>query len=81
MRIAQKYSHLNGEEYLLVHHNSTYKEIRGVIASVNAEEHRTKLSKEERKQKRLLFSPEHLNATFRDAFASLGWVCPGSAGM
>jgi hypothetical protein len=27
MKIAQKYSHLNGEEYLIVHHNILYKEI------------------------------------------------------
>ena len=25
MKIAQKYSHLNGEEYLIVHHNNLYK--------------------------------------------------------
>ena len=28
MKIAQKYSHLNGEEYLIVHHNDLYKEIK-----------------------------------------------------
>ena len=27
MKIAQKYSHLNGEEYLIVHHKKLYKEI------------------------------------------------------
>ena len=27
MKIAQKYSHLNGEEYLIVHHNDLYNEI------------------------------------------------------
>jgi hypothetical protein len=32
MKIAQKYSHLNGEEYLIVHHNDLYKEIK-VIAN------------------------------------------------
>ena len=25
MKIAQKYSHLNGEEYLIVHHKKLYK--------------------------------------------------------
>jgi hypothetical protein len=73
MKIAQKYSHLNGEEYLLVHHNDTYNEIKEVIASIEAETHRTKRSKEERKRKQLLFSPEHLNRTFKEEFASRGW--------
>ena len=27
MKIAQKYSHLNGEEYLIVHHKPIYDEI------------------------------------------------------
>ena len=42
MKIAQKYSHLNGEEYLIVHHNNLYKEIKEVIASIAA-----KVKKEE----------------------------------
>ncbi len=36
MKIAQKYSHLNGEEYLIVHYNNLYKEIKEVIASIDA---------------------------------------------
>ena len=47
MKIAQKYSHLNGEEYLLVHHNKLYKEIVDVIESIDAEQLRTKISKEQ----------------------------------
>ena len=35
MKIAQKYSHLNGEEYLIVHHKKTYDEILNVIASIS----------------------------------------------
>jgi hypothetical protein len=35
MRIAQKYSHLNGEEYLIVHHKKLYKEIKDIIASID----------------------------------------------
>lgn len=38
MKIAQSYSHLNGEEYLIVHHNNLYKEIKDVIASIDASE-------------------------------------------
>jgi hypothetical protein len=50
MKIAQKYSHLNGEEYLIVHHNDLYKEIKDVIASIDADDFRTKISKETRKK-------------------------------
>jgi hypothetical protein len=49
MKIAQKYSHLNGEEYLIVHHEKLYQEIKDVIQSVNANDFRTKVSKEKRK--------------------------------
>jgi len=64
---------LNGEEYLLVHHKKTYAEIRRVIASVDAEKHRTKRSKEKRKQMRMLYSPEDLNSTFKEELSKLGW--------
>jgi len=49
MKIAKKYSHLNGEEYLIVHHKKLYQEIKDVIQSVDANDFRTKISKEKRK--------------------------------
>lgn len=73
MKITQKYSHLNGEEYLIVHHNDLYEEIKSVIASINAEEHRTKASKEARKKRQFLYSPVGLNETFRHKFQALHW--------
>jgi len=42
MEIIEKYSHLNGEEYLIVHHNDIYKEIVDVIHSLNADKFRNK---------------------------------------
>ena len=42
MRIAARYSHLNGEEFLLVHRRELWDEILEVIASVDAEACRTK---------------------------------------
>ena len=48
MKIDQKYSHLNGEEYLIVHHKNLYKKIKEIITSVNAEDFKTKISKEKR---------------------------------
>lgn len=34
MKIAQKYSHFYGEEYLLVHHKELYKEITDIIEEI-----------------------------------------------
>lgn len=74
MRITQKYSHLNGEEYLIVHHNNLYKEIKDVISSINAEEFRTKISKEVRKKGNKLLSPIDLNKAFNEKFNDKGWA-------
>jgi hypothetical protein len=73
MKIAQSYSHLNGEEYLLVHHPKLYREIKKVIKSVDASKYRTKISKESRKKGRTLYAPKQLNKAFETAFAVDGW--------
>lgn len=73
MKIAQKYSHLNGEEYLIVHHNNLYHEIKDVIEHINAEEFRTKISKEKRKRGDSLLSPIELNSAFNRAFHRYNW--------
>ncbi len=74
MRIAQKYSHLNGEEYLIVHHNELYNEIKEVISSINADDFRTKISKEIRKKGIKLLSPIDLNKAFNQEFNKKGWA-------
>lgn len=73
MQIAQKYSHLNGEEYLIVHHSALYEEIKNVIANVDAEQWRNKVSKEKRMQGKVLYSPTDLNKAFAAEFANIGW--------
>ncbi len=73
MKIAQTYSHLNGEEYLIVHHNDLYREIKGVINNINANNFRTKVSKEKRKIGNKLFSPVDLNKVFDQEFTKKGW--------
>ncbi|HLW70084.1 MAG TPA: hypothetical protein VKS22_05625 [Candidatus Binataceae bacterium] len=42
MKIAATHSHLNGIEFLLVHHPQRWKETQDVIAAVDAEKCRTK---------------------------------------
>ncbi len=64
MRIVEVYSHLNGEEFLLVHHRSLYGEINCVIAQVHADQCRTKVSEEKTMKGKRLYSPHMLNAGF-----------------
>ena len=39
MQIAAKYSHMNGEEFLMVHREKQWQEVQHVIASIDAEAH------------------------------------------
>ena len=73
MKISQKYSHLNGEEYLLVHHNDIYNEIKNVIESIDAEKYRTKISKEKTMRGKALYSPVEINKAIKREFALKNW--------
>jgi Restriction endonuclease BglII len=73
MKIAQKYSHLNGEEYLIVHHEILYKEIKDVINSIDADSIKTKVSKEKTMKGNILFSPVDLNKEFDRQFQKRKW--------
>lgn len=73
MKIAQKYSHLNGEEYLIVHHKKLYNEIVKIIESIDAYVFMTKESKEKTMAGKMLYSPIELNESFKQKFNSLGW--------
>jgi len=74
MQITKHYSHLNGEEYLIVHHPNLYTEIKSVIATINANQYRTKISKEKRKATGpALYSPIELNYAFHTEFNNLRW--------
>ncbi len=73
MKIAETYSHLNGEEYLLVHCPEQWQEVRDVISDVDAASCRTKQSQEKTKKGQLLYSPIDMNKSFEVAFAKRGW--------
>jgi hypothetical protein len=73
MKIAQKYSHLNGEEYLIVHHKKLYDEIIEVIKNIDAEKFMTKESKEKTMKGKMLYSPVDLNQEFKKKFNRLSW--------
>lgn len=73
MIIAQRYSHLNGEEYLIVHNSEIYSEIEKIIELVNADDLKTKISKESRMKGKKLFSPRALNKVFEKHFSARHW--------
>ena len=73
MQIWARYSHLNGEEYLLVHRKHLWQEVQEVIAGVDAAACRTKRSKEKTRAGRLLYSPIDMNRAFSDGLKARGW--------
>lgn len=73
MRIVEKYSHLNGLEFLLVHKPDLWHEIERVIDGVDTAICRTKESKEIRSKGKLLFSPTAMNKAIREGFDRHDW--------
>jgi len=73
MKIIEKYSHLNGEEYLIVHHRQILEEIEYIIARVDANKFKTKISKEKTMRGKNLFNPKALNKEFGRLFHEHGW--------
>ena len=73
MRIAQYHSHLNGYEWLLVHHREVWREIEETINRIDATKYKTKVSKEKTMRGRLLYSPIRLNEAFTKRFQSANW--------
>jgi len=74
MRIVEKYSHLNGLEFLLVHRPILWDEIKEVVKSVDASACKTKISEEKNKRGKLLYSPTEMNMLFKKYLESKGWV-------
>lgn len=74
MRIGTKYSHLNGEEYLLVHQPALWQEVQNVILGVDAAMCKTKISQEQTMPGRLLYSPAAMNAAFKVGLETIGWT-------
>lgn len=73
MKIVEKYSHLNGLEFLLVHKPELWQEIETVIQSIDAETCKTKISKEKTKAGKILYSPIDLNCMFKKELYKHGW--------
>ena len=73
MRIVERYSHLNGEEYLLVRRPTLWQEVLNVIESVDAAACRNKTSREKSRQGQMLYSPKSMNKAIKTGFNALGW--------
>ncbi len=73
MQIKARYSHLNGEEYLLVHRTALWEEVQTVIEQVDAYSCQTKVSRERTMRGKMLFSPTDMNRAFREGLRRLGW--------
>ena len=73
MKIIETYSHLNGVEFLLVHKPNLWREIKSVIANVDAEKCKTKVSKEKTMKGKLLYSPVEMNTDFRRLLREKEW--------
>lgn len=73
MKIAETYSHLNGLEFLLVHHKDLWDELTRVVNGIHAEVFRTKESKEKRTMGRMFYNPVALNLEYKRKPLDKGW--------
>lgn len=64
MKIGAQYSHLNGFEWIQYHQKDIWSEIEEIIQGINANDYRTKISKEKTMKGKKLFSPSDLNKKF-----------------
>ena len=72
MDVVYTYSHLGGEEILIVRHPELYKEIMKVIRVIKSPG-KTKESKEKTMPGKMLYSPKAMNNLFKKEFNRLGW--------
>ena len=73
MKITAYYSHLNGLEYLFVHHPTMWSEIKEIINSIDAEACKTKISREKTMKGKLLYSPVDMNKAMKEGFEIYDW--------
>lgn len=73
MIIAVKYSFNGGAEVVAEKYPNLLDELTQALASVNAEEHRTKESKEKTMMGQMLYSPSSLNKAIKKPLFDQGW--------
>lgn len=73
MKIEALYSYLNGWEYIQVHKPTLYEEIKNIISEINAEECKTKESKEKKSKGKMFYSPVEMNKRMKELFEKHNW--------
>lgn len=74
MIVAARYSFNGGQEAVAAKYPHLLAEIEAAIASVDAEQHRTKQSKEKTMLGQMLYSPVSLNAAIKKHLSAQDWV-------
>ncbi len=74
MRIAGIYSFKGGKEAITKLHRSQLEEVLQVIEAVDAEDCKTKVSKEKTMRDKVLYSPMALNEAFKKQFSLREWM-------
>jgi hypothetical protein len=73
MIIAARYSHNHGLDIITSHYREELRQVEAVIAAIDSQRCKTKISREKTRTGRSLYSPKSLNAAFRREFESRGW--------
>jgi len=73
MRVVAIYSHKGGREVMEEQHSSELAEIYSAIESVDAHQHKTKVSEEKTSAGEVFYSPGGLNKEFKRILYPLGW--------
>ncbi len=72
MKIANRYSHLNGYEYMLVHRRELWNEITDAIQQINASKF-TKTSKAKSTLGKTFYDQKKINEEFENILFPKGW--------
>lgn len=72
MKIAHFYSHLNGYEHMIVHHQDLWEEIVSSIENIDANNF-TKISKAKVTHGKTLYDQKALNKEFKQMLTPLNW--------
>ncbi len=73
MIIAGIYSFNKGEEIIEAKFSAELEEVKQIIATVDSQRYKTKISREKTMPGRTLYEPRALNRAFRAEFSARGW--------
>ena len=73
MEIIAFYSFNKGKEFIEKQHDAELRELEKVIASVDATQCKTKVSKEKTMTGQMLYNPKEMNKEFKRHLSSRGW--------